>query len=104
MIGAERQFVFAPESRQRLPELSLLAGNVLSYVAATHEAIPTGYWDRNPQRTPGRARRVLARADFSKDLALPNRLREKHSATAHLPKGIMANRRGTEVSRQARVT
>ena len=35
MLGAERAFVFGKESRVRLPELALLAGNVLSYVAAT---------------------------------------------------------------------
>jgi hypothetical protein len=29
MLGAARQFVFAPESRQRLPELALLAGAIL---------------------------------------------------------------------------
>lgn len=34
MIGAARQFVHEKETCQRLPELSLLAGSVLSYVAA----------------------------------------------------------------------
>jgi hypothetical protein len=29
MVGAARPFVFAPESRQRLPELALLAGALL---------------------------------------------------------------------------
>jgi len=29
MLGAARQFVFAPESRQRLPELALVAGAIL---------------------------------------------------------------------------
>jgi len=31
MVGAARQFVHAPETCQRLPELALLAGSVLSY-------------------------------------------------------------------------
>ena len=35
MIGAERQFVHAPETCQRLPEMALLAGACLSYAAAT---------------------------------------------------------------------
>jgi hypothetical protein len=30
MLGAARQFVFAPESRQRLPEVALLAGSLLA--------------------------------------------------------------------------
>jgi hypothetical protein len=46
MVGAARQFVHAPETCQRLPELALLASSVLSYVAATAPAIPTGFWDR----------------------------------------------------------
>ena len=46
MVGASRQFVHAPETCQRLPELALLASSVLSYVAATAPAIPTGFWDR----------------------------------------------------------
>ncbi len=42
-----------PETCQRLPELAL-AGAVLSYAAATAPAVPTGFWDRRPQPTPGR--------------------------------------------------
>ncbi len=57
MLGASRQFVHAPETCQRLPELALLAGAVLSYAAATAPAVPTGFWDRRPQPTPGRLRR-----------------------------------------------
>ena len=34
MLGCERAFVFGDESWWRLPELALLAGNLLSYVAA----------------------------------------------------------------------
>src|SRR5262245_66180420 len=43
MIGAQRAFVFGGESRYRLPELALLAGNILSYVAATSPAVATGF-------------------------------------------------------------
>jgi hypothetical protein len=87
MIRAERQFVHAPESCQRLPELSLLAGAVLSYAAATSPAIPTGFWDRHPQPTPGRLRRTLARLPFPPDFPLPARIRPKSSATTQLPTG-----------------
>ena len=59
MVGAHRQFVHASESIQRLPELSLLAGSILSYLAATTSIAPTGFWDRQPKRTPGRFRRML---------------------------------------------
>lgn len=93
MLGAARQFVHAPETCQRLPELALLAGAVLSYAAATAPAIPTGFWDRRPQPTPGRLRRFLARTPFPQDSPLPARLREKASATAHLPKGFWGQRR-----------
>jgi len=92
-LGAARQFVFAAEARQRLPELSLLAGSVLSYVAACEVAIPTGFWDRHPKSTPGRLRRLLTKVRFPADFRLPDRLREKHSRTDHLPKGILAHRR-----------
>ncbi len=33
MLGLHRQFVLAPESCQRLPELAMLVGNILSYLA-----------------------------------------------------------------------
>src|SRR5499427_7671281 len=65
MIGAHRAFVFGSESRHRLPELALLAGNVLAYVAATSAAVATGFWDRCCRPTCGRLRRVLLRVDFS---------------------------------------
>src|ERR1043166_6913333 len=42
MLGAERGFVFGTQSRHRLPELALLAGNILSYVAATVAPVATG--------------------------------------------------------------
>ena len=92
MIGAHRQFVSAPESCQRLPELALLAGSILTYVAATHPAIPTGFWDRNPKPTPGRLRRALAALPFPKTYPLPARFRKKASVTGHLLTGILAHR------------
>lgn len=95
MLGAARQFVHAPETCQRLPELALLAGAVLSYVAATTPAIPTGFWDRRPQPTPGRLRRCLARCPFPHDFPLPARIREKAAATGHLRTGFWDQRRRT---------
>lgn len=50
MIGLQRQFVFAPVSCLRLPELALLAGNILTYLAAVLPAVPTGFWDRHPKK------------------------------------------------------
>jgi hypothetical protein len=90
MIGTHRQFVHNPESVQRLPELALLAGSILSFLAATFPVIATGFWDRKPRRTPGRFRRQLVGKPFPKDALLSGRLREKNSVTAHLPKGNLA--------------
>ena len=92
MIGAVRQFVHAPETCQRLPELALVAGSILSHAATTLPATPTGFWDRQPQPTPGRLRRVLARWPFPNDLALLPRLRKKASVTDHLPTGWFGQR------------
>jgi hypothetical protein len=92
MVGAHRQFVHNPESVQRLPELALLAGSILSVLAATFPLTPTGFWDRAPKHTPGRFRRLLLGKPFPQDAALPSQLREKRSVTAHLPKGILARR------------
>ncbi len=93
LLGLDRQYVFAPASRQRLPELALLAANILTYLAAVLPPLPTGFWDRQPQRTPGRLRRALAQEGFPKDAPLDGRIREKASITAHLPKGVKAHRR-----------
>ena len=41
MVGAHRQFVHARESIQRLPERALLAGSLLSFLAATAPAVAT---------------------------------------------------------------
>ena len=92
MVGAQRQFVHNPESIQRLPELALLAGSILSFLAATAPIAPTGFWDRRPKRTPGRFRRMLMGKPFPQSYPLPERIREKASVTAHLPKGILARR------------
>ena len=53
MIGLHRQFVFASESCLRLPELALLAGNILTYLAAVLPPMPTGFWDRHPKKRLG---------------------------------------------------
>jgi len=90
MVGAHRQFVHNEESIQRLPELTLLAGSILTFLAATIPAIPTGFWDRKPKRTPGRLRRTLIGKPFPNDAIFSGQLREKRSATAHLPKGHLA--------------
>lgn len=90
---AARQFVSAPETCQRLPALALLAGAILSYAAATAPAIPTGFWDRRPQPTPGRLRRALARHPFPHNFPLPTRLHVKNAPTAHLPTGFWGQRR-----------
>jgi hypothetical protein len=97
MVGAHRQFVFVKESCYRLPELSLLAGSMLTYLAATLPPIPTGFWDRQPKGTPGRLRRWLGRTTFS-DLrpASQVRIRKKSAVTAHLPKGILGHRRSKQ--------
>ncbi len=92
MVGAQRQFVHNPESVQRLPELALLAGSVLSFLAASFPPTPTGFWDRAPKRTPGRFRRLLMGQPFPKDATLSAQFREKESVTTQLPKGILARR------------
>jgi len=51
-LGLQRQFVFAPESCQRLPELALLLANILTYLAATLPPMPSGFWDRRPKKRP----------------------------------------------------
>ena len=96
MVGSHRQFVHNMESIQRLPELTLLAGSILSFLAATIPAIPTGFWDRKPKPTPGRLRRVLIGKPFPKDTVLPGQLRKKKSVTAHLPKGHLARLLGNQ--------
>jgi hypothetical protein len=93
MVGAHRAFVFGGESRHRLPELALLAGNILAYAAATTAAVATGFWDRCCRPTCGRLRRGLLRVDFSQVPVPEGPLRKKASVTAHLPKGVQGHRR-----------
>ena len=93
MIGLHRHFVFNEEACFRLPELGLLAGNILAHLAAALPPMPTGFWDRAPKATPGRLRRVLARAVFPTLEDFDPELRKKHAASGHLPKGIDAHRR-----------
>ena len=93
MLGAHRQFVSSYESSQRLPELALLAGSMMAFLAASLPAIPTGFWDRDPQPTPGRLRRALIDLPFPHTYPLPPRFRKKASVFDHLPKGILGHRR-----------
>jgi hypothetical protein len=93
MVGLHRQFVSAPASCFRLPELSLVAGSVLTYMAAVLPPVPSGFWDRTPQPTPGRLRRLLAQSNFQSLAVETGQLRKKNAVTAHLPKGIDAHRR-----------
>jgi len=102
MLGAHRAFVFGAESRYRLPELALLAGNILAYVAATSAAVATGFWDRHCRPTCGRLRRVLVQVHFSEIPVPTGSLRKKASVTRHLPKGVRGHRRQKgRVTRQA---
>ena len=66
MLGLHRQFVFAPESCQRLPELALLVGNVLTYLAAVLPPLPTGFWDRRPKKRPAACGESWPRLIFQK--------------------------------------
>lgn len=93
MVGLHRYFVFAHESCFRLPELALLAGAILTYVAAVLPPFPSGFWDRTPKPTPGRLRRVLAQAELPNLTLVDPELRKKNSVTHHLPKGISGHRR-----------
>jgi hypothetical protein len=93
MIGAHRQFVFADQCIQRWPELALIVGTILTYLAAALPPIPTGFWDKQPKATPGRLRRLLASVDFPKDYPFAPQLRKKEAVTDHLPKGVLAHRR-----------
>jgi len=64
MVSAHRQFVFANESIQRLPELTLLSGSILSFLTATALVAPTGFWDCRPWRTSGYFRCILIVKSF----------------------------------------
>ena len=94
MLGLHRQFVFAPESCQRLPELAMLVGNILSYLArfaASHSHRLLG----PPSPKNDRAGSVGSShvPSFPKLPSQSGPIRKKNSVTAHLPKGIAAHRR-----------
>ncbi|MFQ5419823.1 MAG: hypothetical protein ACE5EY_05615 [Anaerolineae bacterium] len=65
-LGLQRQFVFALESCWRLPELALLAANILTYLAATLPPLPTGFWDRCPKKRPAACGAFWLRPIFPK--------------------------------------
>jgi hypothetical protein len=93
-LGGHRSFVHEGQMCHRLPELILLAASVSLYLAAITPATPTGFWDKNPQRTVGRFRRALsgsALPDFSTLPDIPDRVRNKASVFDHLPVGILAH-------------
>jgi hypothetical protein len=92
-LGAVRSFVFGKQSRVRLPVISLLAGSLLTYVAASSPVVATGFWDRCVRPTCGRLRRVLCSLHFSDLPTLAGQIRKKESVTEHLPKGILGHRR-----------
>ena len=71
----------------------MLVGNILGYLALVLPSLPTGFWDRRPQKTSGRLRRVLACCEFPQVGLNHGQIRKKNSVTAHLPKGIDAHRR-----------
>lgn len=96
MVGTHRQFVFGAETRHRLPELAILAGSILTGLAALYPTMPTGFWDRKPEPTPGRFRRALAGLPFPQSYPLPEELRQKESVTDHFPKGVLAHRRSKQ--------
>lgn len=98
MIGLHRQFVSSDDSCFRLPELALLAGNLLTHCAAMLPPIPTGFWDSVPKATPGRLRRLLGRSIFPNLAELNPQLRKKNSVSEHLPKGKDAPRRKSAAS------
>lgn len=87
LLGGHRQFVHAPEMCFRLPELIFVAAAALTYLAATADPIPTGWWDKHPKPTAGRLRRELSKLAVS-DFPCPPQLCKKNSTTRHLPKGF----------------
>lgn len=92
MIGAKQAFVSNPTACLNLPALSILAGSILSCMAAMLPPIPTGFWDRKPKATPGRLRRVLFNLGFPSHFTLPSPIRQKSSVTEHLPMGFWKQR------------
>ena len=95
LLGLHHQNVWSAQMRYRLPELGFVAAGILTYVAACHKAIPTGWWDSRAKPTAGRLRRQLSvlRRDQFRQLLRGDQLREKKSVTAHLPAGNRYPRR-----------
>ena len=83
MLGCERAFVFGQESRLRLPELALLAGNVLSYVAATSQPVP-GFLGSGGASDVWTAATGVGTVEFCDLPVLAGQIRKKNSVTAHL--------------------
>ena len=50
LLGCHRQFVFHPVSCVRLGQLAFLVGNLLTWLALTMPAFPSGFWDRYPKK------------------------------------------------------
>jgi hypothetical protein len=101
MLGGDRSFVqtevltsgHASEMRHRLPELILLAASVSLYLSAISPVTGTGFWDKHPQRTAGRFRRVLSGRALPDLMTLTEktaRVRNKASVFGHLPMGNLA--------------
>jgi hypothetical protein len=65
----------------------MLAGNMLTHLAHELSPMPTGYWDRNPKKTPGRLQQVLRQVGRPEFLQLDPEIRPKAAISAHLPKG-----------------
>lgn len=86
--GGGTHYVHHPLALQRFPQLVLLFGSLLKYIAATTPPIRTGFWDRVARPTYGRLLRYL------KKVAIPlsEQLFKKQSVTAHLPVGYEAIR------------
>lgn len=87
VLGGHRQFVHDPQMCFRLPELIFVAGAALTYLAATCDPIPTGWWDKHPKPTAGRLRRELSKVALS-DFPHPTQLCKKNSKTLQLPVGF----------------
>lgn len=81
LLGCQRQFVFAPLSCWRLGELAFFTANLLTWLAATSPAFPSGYWDRHPKKRPVASvatwhalffqKSSFLRAEFEKSARLP---------------------------------
>ena len=77
MIGVHRLFVFQFDSCMRLIQLALLAGNVLSYLAASMDPIPSGFWDCHPKKRLGAYAEPWLSRIFLKTFVIFRNLRKK---------------------------